>query len=85
MSRMCRSISISSGTVEQEFAKPVDQRQRDLSDLLFGVSSLLPLPNISSYRSYGCLSCLGGGREEKIFADLASLRFELEVSEFVAL
>jgi hypothetical protein len=27
-------------TVEQEFAKPVDQRQRDLSDLLFGVSSL---------------------------------------------
>src|SRR6266446_9498419 len=50
-------------TVEQEFANPVDQRQRNLSYLLFGVSSLLPLPNISSYRSDGCLSCLGGCRE----------------------
>ena len=72
-------------TVEQEFAKPVDQSQRDLGDLLFGVSSLLPLPNISSYRADGRLPCPGGGCEEKIFADRASLRFELEVSEFVAL
>ena len=72
-------------TVEQEFAKPVDQRQRNLGNLLFGVSRLLPLANISGDRSYGRFACLGGRREEKIFAGLARFGFELEVGEFVAL
>jgi hypothetical protein len=66
-------------TVEQEFAETVDQRQRNLGDLFFGVPGLFPLADVSGNRANGCVPCLGGGRKEKILAGLASLGFELEV------
>ena len=71
--------------VEQEFAKPVDQCQRQPGDLLFGVSRLLPPSDIAGKRPDGRVPRLGGGGEEKIFANLARLGFELEMGEFVAL
>jgi hypothetical protein len=72
-------------TVEQEFAQSVDECQRQPGDLLFGVSGLLPLADVAGKGANGCVSCLGGGGEEKIFARLACLGFELEMGEFVAL
>jgi hypothetical protein len=71
--------------VEQEFAKSVDECQRQLGDLLFGVSGLLPLANVAGKGSNGSLPCLGGGGEEKVFANLASFGFEFEMGKFVAL
>ena len=66
--------------VEQKLTKPVDQRQRNLGDLFFGVPSLFPLADVFGNRANGCVSCLGGGGKEKVFAGLARLGFELEVS-----
>jgi hypothetical protein len=70
--------------VEQEFAKPVDQRQRQPGDFLLRIAGLFPLADIARKRPDGRVPRLGGGGEEKIFANLARLGFELEVGEFVA-
>jgi hypothetical protein len=71
--------------VEQEFAESVDEGQRQPGDFLLRVASLFPLAYIAGKRPNGSLPCLGGGGEEKIFAGLARLGFELEMGEFVAL
>lgn len=71
--------------VEQEFAESVDQRQRQPGDLLFGVSGLFPLADVARERPDGRVPCLGGGGEEKVFANLARLGFELKMGQFVAL
>ena len=71
--------------VEQEFTQPVDERQRQAGDLLFGVSGLLPLADVAGKGASGGGLCPGGGRKEKIFAGLARLGFELEVGQLVTL
>ena len=70
--------------VEQEFAKPVDQCQRQPGDFLLRVAGLFPLADVARKRPDGRVPSLGRGGEEKVFADLASFGFELEVGEFVA-
>jgi hypothetical protein len=70
--------------IKQKLTKPADQRQRNLGDLFFGVSGLFPFANVSGNSANGCVSCFGGGGEEKVFAYFASLGFELEMGEFVA-
>jgi hypothetical protein len=70
--------------VEQEFAQAVDEGQRQPGDLLFGISGLFPLADIASKGANGCLARLRARGEEKVFAGLARLGFELEMGEFVA-
>ena len=71
--------------IKQKLTKPADQRQRNLGDLFFGVSGLFPFADVSGNSANSCVSCFGGGGEEKVFASLARLGFELEMGEFVAL
>ena len=71
-------------TIEQKLTKPVDQRQRDLGDLFFGVPGLFPFADVAGNRANGGVPGPGGGRKEKVFARLARFGFELEMGEFVA-
>ena len=72
-------------TVEEEFAKSANKRQRNFGNFLFGESGFLPPADVAANDANGRFFCLGSDRVKKIFASLARFGFELEVSEFVAL
>jgi hypothetical protein len=72
-------------TVEQEFAEPVDQRQRQPGNFLLGEAGFFPLADVARERPDGRVQRPSGGGEEKVFASRARFGFELEVGEFAAL